>query len=88
MRIVQVQVKDVDIDKGQQKKGLITTTCAVARAVQRRFRDKKASWAYCSGTALGKDIQALSPKRVTKWVEAHDRLSRVRPFILRVRVLD
>lgn len=88
MSIVKVRVTQKDIRLGQKKLGRVTLSCAVARAVQRRFRDKQAHWAYITGKANNRIIEATAAKTVRRWVERHDAHPQkvVKPFTLRLRI--
>lgn len=83
-KIIEIKITKNNIRLGQQKLGQVTTSCAIARALQRHFHDRSANWAYVHGHSNGLRYETMAPVSVRKWVERHDDRKTVKSFIIRI----
>ena len=83
-RTVTVRVTAKDIERGQDAidagTGLPSEVCAIARAIRRVLKVRKASWGYIDGRAGDVMLTSLDPQKTRHFVVAHDNLSTVKPF--------
>ena len=89
MRAIQISVTKRDIERGEANVRAGNTSlrnCAVALALQRRFKTKDAIWIYSTAAVNGEPFICVAGKAaLRRFIKRHDALLPVKPFRFRVR---
>lgn len=86
-KIVSVTARDIERGQGAEgKDGPCFETCAIARALQRLFKNPKANWAYRYGDVGNVRWFAVESERTYSFVIDHDQNKQVRPFRFTIEV--
>lgn len=87
-RTITVTAKDILLGQNSDgADGPCFQTCAIARALQRTFRDPKANWAYAYGDSGEVRWFAVgNGRKIHDFVVDHDAGRPVRPFKFKIEV--